>query len=65
MQTFYNLPEKVIFCKSCVMSNQRPSSIPEHKHTKDRIGAKYLNLDEDQICDACNHSKIKKNTLLS
>ena len=58
-KVFYNLPEKVIFCKECVISNQRPSSYPEFKHTKDRKGAKYLNIDENGVCDACNHSKDK------
>tara|TARA_B100000586_G_C20075593_1_gene412893 strand:+ start:167 stop:1411 length:1245 start_codon:yes stop_codon:yes gene_type:complete len=61
-RTFYNLPEKVTFCKKCVMSNQRPSSVPEFKHTRNRIGAKYLNIDNNGICDACNHSEEKKKT---
>ena len=42
MKSMYNLPTKVIFCKKCVMSNQRPSSIPEFFHTKERKKAKYL-----------------------
>ena len=29
MKPLYNLPEKIEFCSKCVMSNQRPSSIPE------------------------------------
>jgi hypothetical protein len=44
MKTKYNLPSKIIFCKKCVMSNQRPSSISEFFHTKERKGAKYLNI---------------------
>ena len=59
MKVLYNLPKKVVFCKKCVMSNQRPSSIPEFKHVKNRKGAKYLNLDINQVCDACNTSVIK------
>jgi len=59
MKVLYNLPKKVVFCKRCVMSNQRPSSIPEFKHIKNRKGAKYLNLDDNQVCDACNTSDIK------
>ena len=56
MKTKYNLPSKIIFCKKCVMSNQRPSSIPEFFHTKERKNAKYLNIDEqDGICDACKY----------
>jgi len=60
MKTYFNLPKKVIFCKKCVMSNQRPSSIPEFKHTPSRKGAKYLNIDENGLCDACKFSEIKQ-----
>jgi N-acetyl sugar amidotransferase len=55
----YGLPEDVIFCKRCVMSNQRPASIPEFKHQPDRKGAKYLHIDEEGICDACRQAEIK------
>ena len=60
MKVFYNLPKKIIFCKSCVMSNQRPSSYPEFSHTRDRDGAKYLNIDESGVCDACKVAIKKK-----
>ena len=30
----YGLPNKVLFCKKCVISNQRPSSEVELKHNK-------------------------------
>lgn len=56
--TYFGLPSKVIFCKHCVMSNQRPSSFPEFKHTKDRI-CPTLKIDEDGMCDACKHAKNK------
>ena len=59
IKTLYNLPEKIEFCSKCVMSNQRPSSIPEFKHTKNREGAKYLHLDKNNVCDACNQAKVK------
>lgn len=59
MKSLYNLPKKVIFCSKCVMSNQRPSSIPEFFHDIKRTGAKYLNI-VDGICDACRFSEIKK-----
>ena len=29
----HGLPEDVYFCKSCVMSNQRPNSVVEFKNT--------------------------------
>tara|TARA_B100001059_G_C17835455_1_gene587760 strand:- start:950 stop:2158 length:1209 start_codon:yes stop_codon:yes gene_type:complete len=55
----YNLPSNVKFCKECVISNQRPASYPEFKHKRNRDGAKYMNFDSDNICDACNHAKQK------
>ena len=59
MGTYYNLPEEVIFCKKCVMSNQRPTSVPEFRHTRNRDGASYLQMDQEGICDACQQAKIK------
>ena len=44
MKTMFNLPEKVLFCSKCVLSNQRPSSMPEFLHKASREGAKYLNI---------------------
>ena len=61
MRAKFNLPKKVIFCKKCLMSNQRPSSIAEFKHTRERKGAKYLNINTDKICDACLQNERKKN----
>lgn len=54
----YGLPKKVLFCKSCVISNQRPNSSIEFKH---RVDSKKetINFDENQICDACK-VKYKK-----
>ena len=31
--SYYGLPKDIIFCKSCVISNQRPNSEYEFKHT--------------------------------
>ena len=55
----YGLPEDVHFCKRCVMSNQRPSSSVEFRHTKDHKH-RPLNLDEERICDACRFAEIKE-----
>ncbi len=41
----YNLPEKVKFCKKCIISNQRPR----------------ITFDENGICSACNFAEMKKN----
>ena len=34
-KAYFGLPEKVIFCKKCVISNQRPSSTVEFKSKQD------------------------------
>ena len=56
--TRYGLPEQVVFCKRCVLSNQRPSSRPEHKHTPGQA-ATYMHIDEDGVCDACRQAEAK------
>ena len=38
-----NIPKKVIWCKSCCISNQRPRII----------------FDKNQICSACKHANYK------
>ncbi|MGE4553992.1 MAG: N-acetyl sugar amidotransferase [Desulfovibrionaceae bacterium] len=58
-KTMYGLPEKVVYCTKCVMSNQRPASIPEFRHTPEREGAKYMHIGEDGVCDACRFNEIK------
>ena len=57
--TKFGLPAQVVFCKNCVMSNQRPSSYPEFKHTRDRI-TPTLHIAEDGICDACRYAERKE-----
>ena len=34
LEAYYGLPTEVKFCKTCTISNQRPSSTIEQKHTK-------------------------------
>jgi N-acetyl sugar amidotransferase len=58
LTAFYGLPEKVVFCNRCVMSNQRPSSYPEFRHTKDRK-APTLHIDAEGVCDACRVADMK------
>ena len=44
VKKIYNLPNKVEFCKSCVVSNQRPR----------------ISFNKQGICNACeNNKKIK------
>ena len=58
----YGLPREVKFCSRCVISNQRPNSAVEYKHTKDSTKTT-IKLDADGICDACRVSEQKKKTI--
>jgi hypothetical protein len=60
LEAYYGLPEEVAFCSKCVMSNQRPTSAVEFKHTKDSKKTT-MNFDEEGVCDACRTSEIKDN----
>ena len=55
----YGLPEKVLFCKRCVISNQRPASSIEFKHNINRKH-RTMNIDEEGICDACRYAEEKE-----
>ncbi len=59
IKTFYGLPDKVEFCSNCVMSNQRPNSEIEFKHSI-KTKKKTLNLDKNKICDACLNAEEKE-----
>jgi N-acetyl sugar amidotransferase len=54
----YGLPQKVLFCKRCVISNQRPNSVIEFKHTKD-CKKPTIKFDKEFICDACRAAENK------
>ena len=60
-ETRYGLPKKVMYCKKCVISNQRPSSTVEFKNQNKN--KEYINFDNKGICDACLLSE-KKNKLI-
>ena len=60
IEAMYGLPPEVVFCRRCVMSNQRPASIPEFQHLRDRRGAKYMHIDAEGVCDACRHAEVKE-----
>lgn len=55
----FGLPEEVLFCKKCVMSNQRPASSVEFKHTANHQH-KTLNFDKEGVCDACRTAEKKE-----
>jgi N-acetyl sugar amidotransferase len=59
-EAYYGLPQEVKFCRKCVMSNQRPASAIEFKHTKDSKKVT-LNIQDDGICDACKQAELKNN----
>ena len=59
MSTLFGSPKKVVFCKECTMSNQRPATTLEYEHNFSRSGSKYLHIHEDGICDACKYCKSK------
>ncbi|MAF43252.1 MAG: LPS biosynthesis protein PseA [Parcubacteria group bacterium] len=54
----YGLPKKVIFCRRCVMSNQRPASSIEFAR-KLNTKHKTLHIDDDGVCDACRAAEQK------
>lgn len=61
-KAFFGLPEQVLFCKRCVISNQRPSSTVEFKNVKDEQKST-INFDEDEICDACRYQDSKADNI--
>jgi N-acetyl sugar amidotransferase len=61
-EAFYGLPEKIKFCSKCVISNQRPNSTIEHKHTH-QSKKTTINFDENNICDACKVAEQKRHDI--
>ena len=55
----YGLPKEVKFCKKCVISNQRPSSVREFTHKPDSVKTT-IHIDEHGVCDACKQAEIKE-----
>ena len=61
-ETLFGLPSEVKFCRRCVISNQRPNSALEYKHTTE-IKKVTIHFDEHGVCDACNFAERKKNNI--
>ena len=57
----HGLPEKVIFCKKCVISNQRPSTQREFKKQDTNIDT--IGFGEDGICDTCKWFEYKNSKI--
>ncbi len=62
LEAYYGLPKKVAFCSRCVISNQRPNSTVEYKHTADSKKAT-IGLDAEGVCDACRFAESKAKTI--
>jgi N-acetyl sugar amidotransferase len=56
---YFGLPEDVVFCRHCVISNQRPSSSVEFKHKKNEKKAT-IGFDDESVCDACRFHEVKE-----
>ena len=59
LEAKYGLPQQVAFCKKCIISNQRPNSAVEFKHTSETKKAT-ISFDENGVCDACKQAERKK-----
>ena len=58
LEAKYGLPPKVEFCRRCVISNQRPSSVVEFRQTAtDRKPT--IAFDDDGVCSACRYAERK------
>jgi N-acetyl sugar amidotransferase len=57
LEVKYGLPVKVVFCRKCVISNQRPSSASEFGHTAQ--SKKHTIEFVDGVCSACRYAERK------
>lgn len=62
LEAYYGLPSEVVYCKRCVMSNQRPASAVETQHTI-KSKKQTLHIDENGICDACRNAEFKEHQI--
>jgi N-acetyl sugar amidotransferase len=60
--TFYGLPQDVRFCSHCVISNQRPNSAVEFKHTAESKKTT-IHFDKEGVCDACRFAETKAHSI--
>ena len=58
LEAYYGLPTEVVFCASCVMSNQKPNSTVEFQHTIESK-KETIHIDEEGLCDACKANAEK------
>lgn len=60
--SYFGLPETVMFCRKCVISNQRPSSTVEFKHRKSDK-KETIGFDSEGVCDACRYQEVKAKSI--
>ena len=60
--TKYGLPAEVIYCKKCVISNQRPNSAIEIQNKAESLKST-IHFNSEGICDACVFSERKRNEI--
>lgn len=58
LEARYGLPQKVEFCRRCVMSNQKPNSAVEFRHTS-TSKKPTINFDAEGICAGCRNREQK------
>jgi N-acetyl sugar amidotransferase len=58
----FGLPEEVVFCKKCTISNQKPTTTSETKHDVNQKKTTTF-FNEDGICDACIWAEYKKTNI--
>ena len=56
LEVKYGLPSEVLFCKICNITNQRPDSTNEFKHTLESKKTT-INFNKNGICRACEHKE--------
>ena len=55
---YYNLPRDVVFCKTCLMSNQKPVQTIEHMS---QVSDKKTTLEFiDGVCHACRFKNLNQ-----
>ena len=60
-KTTFGLPEKIIFCKKCVESNQRFLGSVQHKITRDEVKDTAM-FDKEGVCLSCRYYEEKEKT---
>ena len=60
--SLFSAPEKVVFCKKCIISNQRPNSTIEFA-SKNTFKKETIDFNQNGICSACEYNEIKENKI--